>query len=228
MDGKGILDLSTDIIARSDVNRPMLLNFINTSTKAAFRARSVYRMQGVRQFDVTANIVPCPNLKLARYVRWYDDDLKSELVKIPDVKVLLETYADPSRSGNPAQYIILGQSIQIVPAATHGTLLVAGEFWPDALADSANSNNLLSDEIPDFLMYYGVAEYMDFLQEENRGQVFRTKALGILGEWLKENHLQEMTETNNMPRDPLGNLGHKRYLQTETDNTEVIDDAGVW
>ena len=235
MDGKAILDQAISLISRNDVSRTTLLFHMNTTIRAAFRAKSIFRLQGSRSYSVTSGIVSCPTLKLARLVRYVEaSGTWRQLSKIPDVKQMYDMYADPSASGAPAYYNIQGNSIQIVPAPTSGTVLIVGEFWPADITDNSGSTNIFSDEIPDFLVNYGVAEYLDFLQEEQRGQLYRNKALAVLGEWIKEGKLQEMTGIHNMPRDPLGNLGYNRRTRAGStgqpigEDEDVIDDAGVW
>ena len=235
MDGKAVLDQAEKIISRGDVDRVSLLFHMNSSIRNAFRAKSIFRLQGAKSFAVTAGVVACPTLKLATLVRHVDSNGNwRQLAKIPDIKQLYVMYADPTASGTPAYYNIQGQSIQVVPAPINGTILIAGEFWPVDLSDNVSSTNLFSDEIPDFLVNYGVAEYLDFMQEEQRGQYYRGKALTVLGEWIKEGKMQEATGVNNMPRDPLGNLGYNRrtkagaITQPASNDEEIIDDAGVW
>lgn len=211
MDGKAILDQAISLISRNDVSRTTLLFYMNTTIRAAFRAKSIFRLQGSMSYSVTSGIVSCSTLKLARLVRYVEaSGTWRQLSKIPDVKQMYDMYADPSASGSPAYYNIQGNSIQIVPAPTSGTVLIVGEFWPADITDNSGSTNIFSDEIPYFLVNYGVAEYLDFLQEEQRGQLYRNKALAVLGEWIKEGKLQEMTAVHNMPRNPLGNLGYNR------------------
>lgn len=211
MDGKAILDQAISLISRNDVSRTTLLFYMNTTIRAAFRAKSIFRLQGSMSYSVTSGIVSCSTLKLARLVRYVEaSGTWRQLSKIPDVKQMYDMYADPSASGAPAYYNIQGNSIQIVPAPTSGTVLIVGEFWPADITDNRGSTNIFSDEIPYFLVNYGVAEYLDFLQEEQRGQLYRNKALAVLGEWIKEGKLQEMTAVHNMPRNPLGNLGYNR------------------
>lgn len=232
MDGKTVLDQAEIFIARSDVNRETLLFLLNSGVKDAMRESTVFRMQSAKTFSVVNGIASCPNLKLAKTVRFQDEEYFT-LKRIPDIKQLYEIYADPTETGTPAHYIITGQSVQIVPSAT-GTLQIAGEFWPDDLTDSVSSTNILSQEVPNFLVFYAVGEYLDFLQEEERGNYYRGKAMAALAQWLKENTIQAMHGSHNIPRDPLGNLGYNRRTRpisksTETGPTEgLIDDCGVY
>ena len=234
LDGKEILDTAEKYIARTDVDRPLLLFMINTNTRAAFRANQIFRLQTQKQFSVVNGFASCPSLKSERFVRWHDGNVFRPITKIADIKQLYEMYADPEITGTPAHYNVQGQSVQIVPAPDSGTLYIAGEFWPVELTDSESSTNIFSDEIPDFLVNYGVAEYLDFLQEENRAQAYRQKALIVLEQWLKENKRQEFSNLHNMPRDPLGNFGFNRRTKPITSSgvssgdTEIIDDPGVW
>lgn len=233
MDGKTVLDRAEKLISRSDVDRETLLFFINNGIRDAFRDTTVFRLQGLKTFAATDGIISCPNLKLAKVVRFDDDGTYYNLKRIPDIKQVYEIYADPTETGTPAHYIITGQSVQIMPAAT-GNVQVAGEFWPDDLADSVSSTNIFSLEIPNFLVNFGTAEYLDFLQEEKRGQYYMGKAMAVLGQWLKENRLQAMHGVHNMPRDPLGNLGFNRRTGTISKENSggpvegLIDDCGVY
>ena len=232
MDGKTILDQAEIFISRSDVNRETLLFLLNSGVKDAMRDSTVFRMQSAKTFSVINGIASCPNLKLAKTVRFQDEEYFT-LKRIPDIKQLYEIYADPTETGTPAHYIITGQSVQIVPLAT-GTLQIAGEFWPDDLTDSVSSSNILSQEVPNFLVFYAVGEYLDFLQEEERGNYYRGKALAALSQWLKENTIQAMHGVHNLPRDPLGNLGYNRRTRPISKSTEagpsegLVDDCGVY
>ena len=232
MDGKTVLDRAEKLIARGDVDRETLLFFTNNGIRDAFRDTTVFRLQGLKTFTATDGIISCPNLKLAKVVRFDDDGTYYPLKRIPDIKQVYEIYADPTETGTPAHYIITGQSVQIMPAAT-GTVQIAGEFWPDEMADSTLTN-IFTLEIPNFLVFYGVAEYFDFLQEEKRAQYYLGKAMAVLGQWIKENRLQAMHGVHNLPRDPLGNLGYNRRTGAVSKGTAdgpesgLIDDCGVY
>jgi hypothetical protein len=234
MNGAALINRTIVLLARTDVDRDLLLSFMNDNIKDALRSKSYYFLQDSLEYSVLDGVISCPTLKNPRLVRWTDGDLSVKLNKIPDIKEVYQKYADPTESGTPAHFVVKGKTMQIIPAPSDATsVLVAGEFWPVPLEDTATSTNLFSEEIPNFLMYYGAAEYMDFLQEEKRSTKYFQKAFGVLTQWAKENRNQEMSGINNMPRDPLGNLGYnQRTKAVPTDDLgeseSTVDDAGVW
>lgn len=230
MDCREIIDNAISIIARDDVDRTALLHHCNVTYRTFMRSRSLSKLQTAKQFSVTAQAVVCTNLKTPTVVRWANGGQSKTLQKL-SLTQLFERYADPTVSGEPAHYIPNGFTISLYPTPGAGTLVVGGEFWPDTLADTAGSTNVLTDEVPEFLINLCAAEHFEFLQEEARGNLYRGKMATSLAEWIKDNRFQEMKGINNMPRDPLGNLGYNRRtraLASEPEfDTDTVFDPGV-
>lgn len=226
MDGKTLLDRAVSIIARTDVNRPLLLTFTNEAIKTYLADKTLTKFRVARSFTSTSGIIATPTLKNAYDVRYSG----ASLSKIPTIDMAYQLYGDDlGDSGSPSHYLLTDKSIQLIPAPVDGlTVTVIGEFWPDDLADSVTSTNTFSSEIPLAMIYLGVAEYMDFLQEEQRGEYWRGKGGGIIAQWLTALRKQEFTRLNNLPRDPLGNLGYNKRTKPIVQTSDIIETETVY
>ena len=228
MDGKEILDRAVAIIARTDVDRPQLLFYINGAMKDILRDKPMARFQNGITFNPVSGIVSIPNLKNIYMVRWDNDVSKAVLKKLPSIEYAYGMYESLEESGVPVYYFLNDNGIRIVPAPLDTDhILVVGEYWPSDLTDDISSTNIYSMNMPLALAYIGAAEYMDFLQEEKRGEYWRGKGLTLVDAFLKALKLQEMTNINNMPRDPLGNMGIKPRTQT-VESATFKNDYGVY
>lgn len=231
MDGKTLLDRAVSIIARTDVNRQLLLTFVNEAIKTYLSNKTLTRFRVARSFTSASGLIATPTLKNAYDVRYAG----AILTKIPTIDMAYQLYGnDLGGSGTPLHYFLADQSIQLIPTPVDGsTVTVIGEFWPDDLADSVTSSNTFSSELPLGMIYLGVAEYMDFLQEEQRGEYWRGKGSGVIAQWLATLRKQEFTKVHNLQRDPLGNLGYNRrtppIVSTNSDivESETVHDPGV-
>lgn len=80
----------------------------------------------------------------------------------------------------------------------------------------------MSKELSDVTVYNASAEYLDFLEEFEKAQLWRNKAQVLLDGYLKEIKKQMTDDRELMERDPFGNLGvhHGWY-----DNTPRLIDV---
>ena len=229
MDGKTVLDRAVTIIARDDVDRPLLLTFINESIKTYLIDKTLAKFAVSRSFSTASGLITV-SAKSISELRCNG----SSLLRLPSIEDAYREYGDDLGStGTPVHYLIQDGTIRLLPPPADGTaVVVIGEFWPADLTDSTTAN-MFSSEIPLALIYFGAAEYMDFLQEEKRGDYWRSKGAGVISQWLSGLRKQELFKLNNLPRDPLGNLGYNRRTRPIADTSsdlvesETVYDPGV-
>ena len=218
MTGKDILDTCVLLIARTDVNRTLLLQFVNEARRTILIDKEIKRfytkLSNVSHTDglIDGSAI---NLKHAKIVEYQTTDAGetklATLVKIPSYKEAIGDgyrYYDFTKIGTPANYLEIGTDIQILPVPDTGTINIYGEFWPADLTDSALSSDITTTEIPFALVYFGTAMYlMDFLEEAERGQTCLIKGQGIIDKYIKMQKRETSYKGNLTYRDPFGNLG---------------------
>ena len=226
MNGKQIYDMCAAIIKRQDLNKDLLLQFINQQRRYILRKTYLYRIQkweiGLEPED---GFVVTKGLKQARYVEWNPDpednveidiktngigERKKKLFPLNTIQEAFEIYDNVDAIGEPMYYIVMEGGLKIVPTPPVGVINVFGEWYPQDLSDSEKSEDGLSKEIGDVIVYYACAEYFDFLTETDKANLWRTKGQMMLEEYLKEIKRQQTDDRPLFARDPFGNLhiGH--------------------
>ena len=107
-------------------------------------------------------------------------------------------------------YIVMQGGLKIIPAPPIGVINVFGEWYPEDLTNDAKSEDGLSKEIGDVVVYCACAEYFDFLNETDKANLWRTKGQMLLEEYISEIKRQMTDDRPLFARDPFGNLhiGH--------------------
>lgn len=232
MNGKEIVTMCAAIIKRQDLDRNLLLQFVNQQRRYILRSTYLYRIQRWdTNMEPEDGWVKTPGLKQARYVEWNPDpednvDIdfntnpnayngvnttrKKKLFPLNTIQEAFEIYDNVDVVGEPMYYIVMKDGIKIVPAPPIGVINIFGEWYPNDLEDREDSEDELSQEIGDIIVYNACAEYFDFLMEPEKADIWRAKGKLLLMEYLKEIKRQMTDDRNLFERDPFGNLyiGH--------------------
>ena len=200
-----IISKAKTIIARTDVDRSLMLFFINSIIKGILRDKSIHKFYSHNVMTHTSGVIDGTTVKSVADVFYTETD-SSKLLKIPDYKTAIELFPDFTVTGTPLYYFEDGTNIRILPVPTTGKVTVAGEFWPSDLTDSIASSNILSVEIPEALVYLGASEYFDYYDETTKGNYWRQKGMTILDSYIRQSAKQTLYKIN-IDTDPLGNGG---------------------
>ncbi|MDR3563289.1 MAG: hypothetical protein P4N41_16715 [Negativicutes bacterium] len=211
MNSKEILDNASNIIRRQDLDRGLLLFFVNTVRRAVLRDKPVKRFYDYRQNLETVNGVldmSALGIKNARVVEWFrqNDDgtvTKVALTKLISYRQAIELYGSLDAVGDAEAYLELGTTLRILPVPTAGEINVYGEFWPDDLTDSSASTDIMTAEIPEALIYLGVAEYFDMLGEADKAQYWRQKGLTLADGYVAQLNSQDFDGCDVWKRRPF-------------------------
>lgn len=189
MNTKEMLDKAEKIIARQDVDRALLLFFMNTARKAVIRnfyiPKFVQYLTGVPFANGIVDTASL-NLKAVQVVEYDDGTNKFPLKKLRNYAEARERYPDFSQKGTPEDYLELGTKIYILPVPDKGTINLLAEVWPADLTDDVMSSDITTVEIPEALIYFAVAEYFDYFDEADRGSYWRRKGSVILQQYVTE------------------------------------------
>ena len=231
MTGKDILDKCSQILKRQDLDRDLLLFYVNSTRKAIFRNQYIYKFnQYLKDVLCTDGVVSLPTLKNAmrvEYVATQTDGstLTNVLTKLPDYGELMDIQNNAKDIGMTQYYFVLGTEIHVAPVPISGQINIYGEFYPSDIQDSDAYTDITTTEIPDILIYLGVGEYFDMLDETDRGDKYRNKAGSLLSEYFKEIKRQQTTGLDLMARDPFGNLGNSNRKQGMYSYDELTIDS---
>ena len=220
MNGKQIVDMCSAIIKRQDLNKDLLLQFINQQRRFILRRTYLYRIQKwVTDLEPEDGFVRTQGLKQARYVEWNPnpdgnvtldfngiETRKKKLFPLNTIQEAFEIYDNVDALGEPMYYIVMQGGLKIIPAPPLGVINIFGEWYPADLQDNVNSEDGLSKEIGDIITYYACAEYFDFLTETEKAQLWRQKGKELLDGYLSEIKRQQTDDRNLFVRDPFGNL----------------------
>jgi hypothetical protein len=230
MTGKEILDQCIKVIKRQDIDRTLLLFFVNTARKAVFRDKNISKflkyIEDVTltdgKLDITAAVTTTKtyNIKSVRQVEWFyinSDGLtiKSSLAKLPNYESAMKVFGSLETIDAAKAYLILGTTLYVLPIPPEGKINIYGEVWPDNIVDSSTFSDITTNEIGDALVYLGSAEYLDMLGEEERANFWRQKGTAIIDSYMKQIRIQETNDIDLMQRDPFGNV----YTKTPTSTT---------
>lgn len=226
MNGKEIVTMCAAIIKRQDLNEDLLLQFINQQRRFILRNKYLYRIQQWRiGLEPEDGFVRTKGLKQARYVEWNpkpEDNVildietngigerKKKLFPLNTIQEAFEIYDNVDAIGEPMYYIVMQGGLKIIPAPPIGVINVFGEWYPEDLTNDEKSEDGLSKEIGDVVVYCACAEYFDFLNETDKANLLRTKGQMLLEEYIREIKRQMTDDRPLFSRDPFGNLyiGH--------------------
>ena len=226
MNGKEIVTMCAAIIKRQDLNEDILLQFINQQRRFILRNKYLYRIQQWRiGLEPEDGFVRTKGLKQARYVEWNPkpednvildietngiDERKKKLFPLNTIQEAFEIYDNVDAIGEPMYYIVMQCGLKIIPAPPIGVINVFGEWYPEDLTNDEKSEDGLSKEIGDVVVYCACAEYFDFLNETDKANLWRTKGQMLLEEYIREIKRQMTDDRPLFSRDPFGNLyiGH--------------------
>ena len=226
MNGQEIVTMCSNIIKRQDLNVPLLLQFINQQRRYILRSTYIYRIQKwVTNLEPEDGFVRTQGLKQARYVEWNpqpEDNVetdfntngtmkrKKKLFPLNTIQEAFEIYDNVDAIGEPMYYVVMQGGLKIVPAPPIGVINIFGEWYPEDLRNSASSEDGLSKEIADIIVYMACAEYFDFLMEAEKANLWRQKGVSLLEQYQKEIKRQMTDDRPLFARDPFGNLyiGH--------------------
>lgn len=238
MNGKEILDHAANIVRRQDLDRGLLLLFINTARRVLLRDRPVKRFFAYREnvamidgvIDGSAN-----RLKSVRVVEWQRENgdgstTRAYLAKLFSYKQAMELFGSLTATGEPQAFLEMGTSINIlpVPLIGSGQINIYGEFWPEDLTDSTASADVTSAEIPEALVYLGAAEYLDMLGEAEKGQYWRQKGLTMVESYLAQLQRGDFDQYDTWKRRPFGRGGKKPRATSYGGFTLDDLDMGEW
>ena len=193
------------IIKRQDLNEDLLLKYINQERQAALRETYLYRIQEWRRnLEPEDGFLRTPRLKQARYVEYdpspqdniaISNSKKKKLFPLNTLQEAYDLYDNVDVAGEPMYYIVLQGGLKIIPMPTVGVINIYGEWYPEDIQKD-DTEDSLTKEISDIIVYNACAEYFDFLAEPEKGQLWRTKA-----------QERQMTDDRDLfARDPFGNL----------------------
>lgn len=196
MNAKEMLDKAEKIIARQDVDRALLLFFLNTARKAVIRnfyiPKFVQYLTGVPFANGIVDTASL-NLKAVQMVEYDDGTNKFPLKKFMNYAEAREQYPDFNTKGTPENYLEIGTKIYILPVPDKGTINLLAEVWPSDLTDDASSSDITTVEIPEAFIYLAVAEYFDYFDEADRGSYWRQKGSVLLQQYVTEQQYNALT-----------------------------------
>lgn len=250
MTGNEIINMCSAIIKRQDLNRDLLLMFINQQRRFILRSNYLYKIQRwITNFEPEDGFVNTQGMKQVRYVEWNPDPednveidfntnpngqngiasgRKKKLLRLNTIQEAFEFIDNVDAIGEPAYYVVMQDGLKIIPAPTVGVINIFGEWYPPDLVDteaSLGQDDKLNKEISDVIIFNACAEYFDFLEEYEKAQLWRNKGQAQLEAYLVEIKRQMTDDRDLMERDPFGNLGiHHGWRDTGTNvyNTDEL------
>lgn len=215
MTGKEIVQMCSDIIKRQDLNVDLLLRFINQQRQVVLRSTYLYRIQEWRRnLEPEDGFLRTPRLKQARFVEWepepqdnspYSISKKKKLYPLNSMQDAYEIYDNVDVVGEPLHYIVMQGGLKIIPMPSKGVINIFGEWYPEDIKND-DTDDPLTKEISDVIVYNACAEYFDFLMEPEKAELWRRKAQVMLETYLTEIKRQITDDRELFARDPFGNL----------------------
>jgi hypothetical protein len=238
VNGKEVMDHAANILRRQDLDRNLLLLFINTARRAILRDKPVRRFLSYRQdLPVVSGLIDAgaSRIKSAHVVEWFRDNgdgttVKVYLAKLFSYRQAMELFGSLMSIGEPQAFLEMGTDIRILPAPIPGSgqINVYGEFWPEDLSDSPVSSDVTTVEMPEALIYLGAAEYFDLLGEAQKGQYWRQKGLAIVESYLAQMQKMEFEHYDVWKRRPFGKGSRKTRAVNYSGFTLEDLDMGEW
>ena len=227
MTGQTMLTMCSKIIKRQDLDRTLLLFYINNLRKTSLR--SAYLFPNVQTktigydtegcISITANKIKA--VKSITYVSV--DGTRTVLYKITgyDSNYVV---ANLTSANVPKAYFEIGDTIKIYPYHENGTLEVTAEFYRSDVTDSTDALDSITDDLAESLVYLASAEYFDMLDEIQKGSFWRQKGSVMLAEYMRHLKIRQSDNINLLDRDPLGNLNGVSTVTTSTFTDETAID----
>lgn len=199
MNAKEMLDKTVKIIARTDVDRGLMLLFMNSARKAVLRNSEIPKFrQYLLNVPAEGGMIDTAalNIKSINTVEYDDGVKKTPLAKFIDYDSARYYYPDFSKTGAPRHYLLLGTKIYILPLPSAGTINLITETWPVDLTDSELSSDILTTEIPEAWIYLAVAEYFDYFDENDKGNYWRQKGSVLVQQYINESNYEDAAGTD--------------------------------
>lgn len=233
MTGAEIVTMCSAIIKRQDLNVDLLLHFINTQRRTVLRENYLYRIQEWRRnLEPEDGFLRTPRLKQARFVE-YDPEphdniavsstKKKKLFPLNTLQDAYDIYSNVDVAGIPMYYIVMQGGLKIIPMPTVGVINIYGEWYPEDIAND-NQEDPLTKEISDITIYLACAEYFDFLEEAEKAQLWRSKAIAMLDKYNKEIKRQMTDDRELFARDPFGNSPNINGMRVRKGRVYDIDE----
>jgi hypothetical protein len=235
MNGKEILDNASNIIRRQDLDRGLLLFFINSVRRGIFRDKQVKRFfsykENVECLDGVIDMVAY-NLKSPRtieHVKTVDGKVtKKYLARLMSYQQAMDIFGSLDAIGNPQAYLEMGTTLRILNVPATGQINIFGEFWPTDLTDSSTSTDIMAIEIPEALVSLGVAEYLDMLGEADKAAYWRNKGSVLVEAYMAQINKMDFDSTDAWKRRPFGRPATKtREVSYRGYELEDLD-MGEW
>lgn len=238
MNSKQVIDMAANIIRRQDLDRGLLLFFVNTARRTILRDKAVKRFNEYRtDVDAVAGVIDMTalGLKTARVIEWDVDNgdgttTKTYLARLMSYQQAMQVYGTLTPTGNPQSFLEIGTTIRILPVPARGEINIYGEFWPVDLADANDSGDITTAEIPEALIFFGAAEYLDMLGEADKANYWRQKALVVVDNYGKQLSKQDFDAYDVWKRRPFGRASRgKREIKVNYGGITLDDlDMGEW
>jgi hypothetical protein len=203
MTGKEIIDNVEKILAvqGSAVIRSLAVLFVNTARRTVLREKSIRKFHSYKTVTHTSGLISDNSIKHAKTIEHNGNALK----RFKSFDQAKSVITDFTATGTPLYYLNMGADIQLLPVPTSGTITIYGEFWPNDIADDTTTD-ITTIELPEAWIYLGAAEYLDYFDEEKKGEFWRSKGQYIVAEYLKQDAKQNLYGVG-LTYDPLGNGG---------------------
>ncbi|SCM82402.1 conserved hypothetical protein [uncultured Sporomusa sp.] len=201
MHTKEMLDKAVKIIARQDIDRDLMLFFMNTARRAIIRDKDITKFQqtlfAVPHVSGAIDLAAL-NIKGVKVVEYDSGMDKRLLTKLENYATARRYYTDFARTGRPEHYFEQGTKLQVLPAPAAGTINLVAEVWPIDLVDSTTSTDVTTTEIPEAWIYLAVAEYFDYFDEGEKGNYWRQKGSVLVEQYIAQLNAQETYGVSNM------------------------------
>lgn len=210
MDARTLLDMAARIIARQDVDRQLLLFFVNSVRRAILRDKDIagfYRCLTNAAHAAGVIDLAAHGVKAVKTVEYDNGMSKKALVKLDNYEQARRRYPDFGVTGEPRHYFELGERLHILPVPATGQINLLAELWPADLADSPTSADITTAVLPEAWIYLGAAEYLDYHDEPEKGQYWRQKGMAVVDQYLKELSRQYMEGLDTTLRGYYPNVG---------------------
>lgn len=227
MNAKEILDYAEKIIKRQDIDRELLLFFINSTRKAIVRDKNIRKFsQYFSNINITNGVIDLTpfNIKGIRSVEWQLGDSKIRLDKLYSYEDAIDIYHTLDKVGSTRHYLEMNGQLYLLLVPTEGTININAEVYPSDLSDSINSKDMLTNDLGDAWVYLGAAEYFDMLGEVQSGQFWRQKGMFIVDQYLKQMRIHDTNGVELMNRDPFGSTPTGTNKLQVVYDTVVVDD----
>lgn len=201
MNAKEMLDKAVKIIARQDVDRDLMLFFMNTARRAIIRNKDITKFQQcLTNVTYVSGVIDIAalNVKGVKVVEYDDGTNKRLLTKIENYAKARKYYSDFTRAGQPEHYFEQGTKIQVLPVPAAGTINLVAEVWTADLTDAITSTDITTTEIPEAWIYLAVAEYFDYFDEGDKGNYWRQKGSVLVEQYIAQLDAQETYGVSNM------------------------------